>query len=126
MKTKNFNAKNASIIGREARKDFSCFGACVRVVRNIFDCFEVSPESLPDDVAVSVAATIKAGVNPKTDLNVEFIRRHLNGSQWIAEDGQILERVKGELVPVERWTPNKVMQYVRRANGAQLKSLGIK
>lgn len=126
MKTKNFTTKSASIIAKEAKKDFSCFGACVRVVRNIFDCYEVSPESLPNDVAVAVVLTLESGVNPKTDLNVEFIRKHLNGSQWIAEDGQILERVKGELVPVERWTPNKVMQYVRRANGAQLKSLGIK
>lgn len=126
MKTKNFNAKNASVIGREARKDFSCFGACIKVVRNIFDAYKINPDSLPIDVMQAVAACDLAGVNSETDLNLQFIIKHLTGTQWVNEDGKILERSKGELVPIERWTPNKVMQYVRRANGEQLKKLGLK
>lgn len=125
MKTKNFSAKSASIIGRYARKEFTCFSECVRVVRRMFESYEIAPESLQDDLAQSIADAVTAGVNYKTDANITYIVEKLTGSQWV-EDGRLLERKAGELVQIERWTPNKVITYMRRANRAHLDSLGIK
>lgn len=126
MKQKNFSAKSASVIGRYARKEFTVFSECMRMVRRMFEAYEVNPEGLPEDLATAIAESLTAGVNPKTDLNLDFITKHLAGSQWVTDDKTILERIKGELVKVERWTPNKVITYVRRANRAQLDSLDIK
>ena len=125
-KSKNFSAKSASVIGKNAKKEFSVFGECVRMVRRIFDAYSIDPDSLEQETAAAVADCITAGVNPSTDLNIKFIVDHLTGTQWVNESGQIVERVKGELVPVARWTPNKVTDYVRKANREQLKKLGIK
>lgn len=125
MKTKNFSAKSASVIGRYAKKEFTCFSECVRVVRRMFESYEISPESLQDDLAQSIADAVTAGVNYKTDANITYIVENLTGSQWV-EDGRLLERKAGELVQIERWTPNKVITYMRRANRAHLDSLGIK
>lgn len=125
-KSKNFSAKSASIIGKNAKKEFSVFGECVRMVRRMFEAYAVDPDSLDNDLAVAVADCLTAGINAKTDLNIQFIVNHLTGTQWVNESGQIVERVKGELVPVARWTPNKVTDYVRKANREQLKKLGIK
>ena len=125
-KLKNFSAKSVSVIGKNAKKEFSVFGECVRVVRRMFDAYAIDPDSLDNDLAAAIADCLTAGVNPSTDLNIKFIVDHLTGTQWVNESGQIVERVKGELVPVSRWTPNKVTDYVRKANREQLKKLGIK
>lgn len=125
-KSKNFSAKSASVIGKNAKKEFSVFGECVRMVRRMFEAYAIDPDSLDSDLSVAVADCLTAGVNAKTDLNIQFIVNHLTGTQWINEQGEIVERVKSELVKVARWTPNKVMTYVRRANSEQLKKLGLK
>lgn len=111
-KFQNFSAKSASIIGKNAKKEFSVFGECIRMVRRIFDAYSIDPDSLDPETAAAVADCITAGVNPSTDLNIKFIVDHLTGTQWVNESGQIVERVKGELVPVAKWTPNKVTDYI--------------
>lgn len=125
MKTKNFSEKSASVIGRYAKKEFTCFSEYVRVVRRMFESYEIAPESLQAELAQSIADAVTAGVNYKTDANITYIVEKLTGSQWV-ENGKLLERKAGELVPVERWTPTKVIAYMRRANRAHLDSLGIK
>ena len=124
MANKNFSNKSVSVIGRSAKREFSVFGECVRMVRRIFEAYEINPDSLDTDTAHAVADCLTAGVNPKTDLNLQFIVNHLSETDWIV-DSVIVEHVKGENVPVSKWTPNKVMNYVRKANRQQLIKLGL-
>lgn len=124
MATKNFTSKTVSVIGKNAKKEFSVFGECVRMVRRIFDAYELDPDSLDNETATAVADCLTAGVNPKTDLNIKFIVDNLAESDWVV-NGQIVAHIKGENVPVTKWTPNKVMDYVRKANRAQLVRLGL-
>lgn len=123
-KSKNFSAKSASVIGKNAKKEFTVFGECVRMVRRMFEAYAVDPDSLDNETSQAVADCLTAGVNPKTDLNLQFIVNNLNDTNWVV-DGVIVEHVKGENVPVSKWTPNKVMNYVRKANRQQLLKLGL-
>lgn len=124
MANKNFSNKSVSIIGKSAKREFSVFGECVRMVRRIFEAYEINPDSLDNETSQAVADCLTAGVNPKTDLNLQFIVNNLNDTDWVV-DGVIVEHVKGENVPVSKWTPNKVMNYVRKANRQQLLKLGL-
>lgn len=124
MANKNFTNRSVSVIGKNAKKEFTLFSECIRMVRRMFEAYETDPKTVSDDLRTAIEDCINSGVNAKTDLNLQFIVNHLNGTNWVV-DGVIVEHVKGENVPVGKWTPNKVMNYVRKANRQQLLKLGL-